>query len=420
MIKEQESNLGFELDEKQQEAIRLGLTYGVMVLMGGPGCGKTFTTDSILTVLQKLNKEVVLTAPTGKAAQRASEATGLPAETMHRLMRVENEESTPQSITADILTADEFSMADVPIVHHLCNAVSLNTRMEIVGDFNQLLSVGPGNVLKDMVESGVIPYVELTKVFRQAEGSLIIQNAHNINKGLPLKNARSAEDDFWIMTENNTKNLAASKTVNEEAFAEAVADMVCYLVSERIPEKRGINPEDIWVLSPTNKGPCGVDALNKRLQETLNPNPPDSVMNGSTRFGVGDRVMQVRNNYDLDIFNGDTGYVEYVNKEDGLLEVQFEGKESLVPIPFEELDGLKLGYASTIHRSQGSQARAVVIPLLMQHYMLLQRNVTYTGITRAKELAVMVGESDAIKLSVTRTDNTKRVTRLKQLLLDGM
>lgn len=421
LIDAEEKELGFTLAPKQREAAKMALTYKACILTGGPGCGKTATLNVILSLLKKLNVSVSLAAPTGKAAQRATEATGIPAETLHRLMKIDGkEDAKPQAITTMMLSTDEFGMVDTVLMKNICEAVDINTRMLMVGDYDQLLSVGPGAVLRDLINCGVVPVVRLDQVFRQAKGSLIIENAHNINKGLSLKNGKGPDDDFWIITDKNYQRLAHAKQSNEEhALALEVARFVSHLVSERIPEKRGIDPRDIWVLTPTNKGPCGVDYLNKLLQDVLNPSPESKIMSGSTRLGVGDRVIQTQNDYELEIYNGDTGYIEDIDYEEGVVHIRFEGRSQNTVIPFESLSGLRLGYAMTIHRSQGSQAKAVVIPMLMQHYKLLQRNLIYTGITRAKELVVLVGENDSIELACSRNDGDKRLTRLQQLMLDG-
>lgn len=418
-ITEAEELIGFQLAVKQKEAVRMGLTQMVSILTGGPGVGKTATLEILLSIYEKLGLSIALLAPTGKAAQRATQATGIDAETLHRAMKLENDNSEAKVIAADVVVVDESGMMCLILAGHFCSAVDMNTIVLFVGDYDQLLSVGPGSFLRDLIQSGAIPYTTLDQFFRQAEGSLIIKNAHNINKGLPLINGKGPEDDFWIITEKNYSTFATAMQPGGVGIAQAVAKYVAYLVSEKILERRGLDIKDIWVLTPTNKGECGVDSLNQIIQEAVNPNPEKRVMRGGIRFGTGDRVMQMRNNYDVDLFNGDIGYITDIDFDECNVIVAFEGKEVEHAIPFEGLSEIKLAYAMTIHRSQGSQSKVVIIPLIMQHNILLQRNTAYTGTTRASELVIIVGESKAIDLAISRNEGANRVTRLKKLLMDG-
>lgn len=415
-IQEAEDETGFELASKQKDAVRMSLTKTVSILTGGPGVGKTATLEIIISIYQKLGLSIALLAPTGKAAQRASQATGLNAETLHRAMKLESDNSEPKALEADVVVVDEVGMMCLVLSGHFCNAVTMNTIVLFVGDYDQLLSVGPGSFLRDLIHSGSVPYTVLDQVFRQAEGSLIIKNAHNINKGIPLVNGTSSEDDFWIITEKNYPLFVRAQESGE--IAASVAQYVSHLVSKRIPEKRGFDIRDIWVLTPTNKGECGVDELNKLIQAAVNPSPSKKVARNGVTFGVGDRIMQMHNNYDVDLFNGDIGYIKSVDHGECSLSVLFEGKDDEHSIPFENLGEIKLAYAMTIHRSQGSQSKVVIIPLIMQHSILLQRNTLYTGTTRASELAVVIGESKAIDLAISRNDGAKRLTRLKKLMMD--
>lgn len=419
LIAEEEATVGFQLAVKQKDAVRRGLTEMVSIMTGGPGVGKTSTLEVVLSIYGKLGLSIALLAPTGKAAQRATQATGLDAETLHRAMKLENDNSEPKAIAADVVVVDEVGMMCLILSGHFCNAVDMNTIILFVGDVGQLLSVGPGSFLRDLIDSGAVPYTVLDQVFRQAEGSLIIENVYNINKGLPLVNGKGPEDDFWVITEKNYSTFASAMQPGGVGIAQAVAKYVAYLVSEKILERRGLDIKDIWVLTPTNKGECGVDSLNQIIQEAVNPNPEKRVMRGGIRFGTGDRVMQMHNNYDVDLFNGDIGYITDVDQEECNVIVAFEGKSVEHTIPFESLSEIKLAYAMTIHRSQGSQSKVVIIPLIMQHNILLQRTTAYTGASRGSELVIIVGESKAIDLAISRNEGANRVTRLKKLLMDG-
>lgn len=414
LIEEVEKEKGFRLTEQQKDAVRMALSKSFSILTGGPGCGKTSTLNILLSLYDRIGLSVALAAPTGKAAQRASEATGRQAQTLHRLLGLGKQEE-PKKVEEDVLVIDEASMIDIPLMEKVCEALDYRTRVLIVGDADQLPSVGPGNVLRDMINSGMVPTVELNQVFRQAEGSLIIENAHRINAGKPLQKGERPEDDFWVISEENYKPLAA-----EDAVQKTAAEMVVRMVTERIPLRRGMNPDEIWVLSPVNKGECGVDNLNALLQKALNPNPDTKVEIWNRSFGVGDRVIQTVNDYDLGIFNGDVGRIVSIDEEEDLMMIRFEGRDDETVVPVEKGRNLKLAYAMTIHKSQGSQARAVVIPLLSQHYMLLQRNVLYTGVTRATELVVIVGQEKAIRTAIRRNDGVDRLTRLESLLIEQM
>jgi exodeoxyribonuclease V alpha subunit len=415
-----EGRVGMHLANKQRQAALMALRSRVCVISGGPGVGKTATTNVILAAMRAMDLTVALAAPTGKAAQRASEATGQQARTIHRLLGLKGGDSSDISpVQADVLLIDEMSMVDIPLMRHVMRGLKRRTALILVGDVDQLPSVGPGNVLGDIMRSGTIPVVMLDEVFRQAAGSLIIRNAHSINRG-QYPEVGTPTDDFFMLTEKNTQAIRAAMSIEDEeaipaSVAEACATVIRDLVTRRLPAKFGFDPvRDIQVLSPMNKGGCGVGNLNLLLQEAVNPTPSAAVKRYGSRFGVGDKVLQTRNNYDLEIYNGDMGIVEGVNDESSTLTVQFDNR--LVGVPYDDLDDMRLAYAMTIHKSQGSQAPVVIIPMVTQHWAMLQRNLIYTGVTRARKLVVLVGQSRAIAAAVRRRDAAQRITRLRQLL----
>ncbi len=396
------------LAEQQQAAVRMALTEKVSILTGGPGTGKTTITRSIIQLLLAKRRSVLLCAPTGRAAKRLSEATGLEAKTIHRLLEVKPAEGfrfardQENPLDADMVIVDETSMVDILLMNHLLKAVEAGSHLLLVGDVDQLPSVGAGNVLRDLIASGVIPVTRLDTIFRQAEDSYIIVNAHRINRGeLPIYNG-PARDFFLFAAEDPAR----------------AADLVLELVAQRIPAKFGYDPDrDIQVLSPMHRGAAGVGELNRRLQERLNP--PDArkaqSVHGSRVFRVGDRVMQIRNDYDRQVFNGDMGRVTALDLEEHTLTVNFDG--AFVGYEFTQLDELVHAYAVSIHKSQGSEFPVVVIPILTQHYMMLQRNLLYTGVTRAAKLVVLVGNPRAIAIAVHNDKIAQRNTRLTERLL---
>ena len=396
------------LAEQQQAAVRMALTEKVSILTGGPGTGKTTITRSIIQLLLAKRCSVLLCAPTGRAAKRLSEATGLEAKTIHRLLEVKPAEGfrfardQDNPLDADMVIVDEMSMVDILLMNHLLKAVEAGSHLLLVGDVDQLPSVGAGNVLRDLIASDVIPVTRLDTIFRQAEDSFIIVNAHRINRGeMPVCNGPAR--DFFLFTADD---------------AERAADLVLDVVAQRIPAKFGYDADrDIQVLSPMHRGAAGVGELNRRLQETLNP--PDArkaqSAHGSRVFRVGDRVMQIRNDYDRQVFNGDMGRVTALDLEEHTLTVNFEGAS--VGFEFTQLDELVHAYAVSIHKSQGSEFPVVVIPILTQHYMMLQRNLLYTGVTRAAKLVVLVGNRRAIAIAVHNDKIAQRNTRLTERLL---
>ncbi|PJB36789.1 MAG: ATP-dependent RecD-like DNA helicase, partial [Deltaproteobacteria bacterium CG_4_9_14_3_um_filter_51_14] len=404
-----EGRLSIELAEGQRQAVRVASESKVMVLTGGPGTGKTTIINSVLRIFQKLGVRVLLAAPTGRAAKRMSETTGFEAKTIHRLLKFspqkggfQKNENAP--LECDILILDEASMIDTLLMYHLLKAVSLSSTLILVGDVNQLPSVGPGIVLSDIIASGAVPVVELTEVFRQARESLIIVNAHRINSGeLPLKKERGYPgDDFYFIEQDDPER--ASKTIVE-------------LVTERIPKGFNLDPvSDIQVLSPMHRGAVGAGNLNDLLQKAMNPGE-EGVAWGARRFLVNDKVMQIKNNYDKDVYNGDIGRILRVDPESRVMVVSFEGRD--IPYDFGELDELMPAYAVSVHKSQGSEYPAVVIPVLTQHYMMLQRNLLYTAVTRGKRLVVVVGSKKALAIAVRNAKIERRYTGLCRRLKAG-
>jgi len=402
-----ESRTGKTLSLSQREAVGLVLSSKLAVITGGPGVGKTSTLDSILRILIAKRVRVALAAPTGRAAKRITEQTGIEAKTIHRLLEVSpkhggftrNEENP---LECDLLVIDETSMVDVPLMNALLKAVPSHAALLLVGDVDQLPSVGPGQVLADIINSGRVPVARLTEVFRQAAESRIVVNAHRINSGYLPEGAKGGENtDFYIV---------------DIAEPEEGVTKLIEIVSQRIPRRFGLDPlRDVQVLCPMNRGVLGARNLNHELQRVLNPNPTATVERFGWRFSPGDRVMETQNDYDRDVFNGDLGTVARIDDEEGTLVVNFEGRE--VVYPFGELDTLIPAFATTIHKSQGSEYPAVVIPVTTQHYAMLARNLLYTGVTRGKRLVVLVAQKRAIAIAVRGGQMKRRWTKLREWLL---
>lgn len=396
---------------QQLEAVRSALTEKVSILTGGPGTGKTTTVRAVIQLLKAKHKTFKLAAPTGRAAKRLSEATGEPAQTLHRLLEFKPFEQKKflrdrdNPLDADLIIVDETSMIDLLLMNSLLKAIDLTSHVLFVGDPDQLPSVGAGNVLKDMLTSGVMPVISLDVIFRQDETSLIVTNAHRINQGeMPL--FRDDARDFFLFQEEDPEQAAAR---------------VVELVTTRIPKRFSLNGvQDIQVLSPMHRGQAGVGELNNVLQTALNPAAPGKreTRHGSRTFRVGDKVLQTRNNYDKLVFNGDLGRIAEMDLEEQTLEIDFEG--TIVPYEFSELDEVVHAFAMSVHKSQGSEYRAVVLPILTQHYMLLQRNLLYTAVTRAKQLVVLVGNKKAIAMAVRNNKIAQRNTRLAERLKAGV
>lgn len=397
----------FKLAEAQRRAVRMALTHKVAILTGGPGTGKTTITRAIIQLLQSKGCSVLLTAPTGRAAKRLSELTGLEAKTLHRLLEYKPAQGnrflrdSENPLDTDLIIVDEASMIDILLINHLLQAVEAGSHLLLVGDGDQLPSVGPGNVLQDLIASTVIPVTRLETIFRQADDSFIIVNAHRINHGeLPLFPPETR--DFFLFHQEDP---------------EQATELVLDIVARRIPAKFGLDARrDVQVLSPMHRGPAGVSALNRRLQEVLNPPAADKtqITHGSRILRTGDRVMQIHNDYERQVFNGDMGYIIAIDLEDQTVTIAFDDTTALYE--FSELDAIVHAYAVSIHKAQGSEFPAVVLPLLTQHYMMLQRNLLYTGVTRARSLVVLVGGVRAIAIAVRNDKIARRNTRLAQRL----
>lgn len=400
-VEREEKRQSLTLSQEQREAVESACGHKVSIITGGPGTGKTTITRVVVRALKALGLKISLAAPTGRAAKRLSEATGFTATTLHRLLRYQpatgfefNEE---KKLSADVMVVDEVSMLDCGLCLSLLRALPLTCRLVFVGDENQLPSVGAGNVLGDMIESGVIPAVRLTHIYRQARESMIVVNAHRINEGeFPLgsPHAPPKADFFWVEKENLLE----------------LQSLVLRMVCERIPEAYGLDPmTDVQVLTPMHKGEVGTVALNRLLQERLNPHGRELVR-GQRAYRVGDRILQLRNNYDKEVFNGDLGRILAIDTEDETLQAEFDGRE--VEYGFDELDEIGLAYAISVHKSQGSEYPAVVMPVVSQHYMLLQRNLIYTGLTRARKLAVLMGSRRAMHMGLGNERGRQRHTSL--------
>lgn len=421
-----ENNLDIDLDGIQKEAVREAVGNGVFLLTGGPGTGKTTTINAIISYFESLGLSVLLAAPTGRAAKRMTEATGREARTIHRLLEVSHmaegqeefhrgmfQRNEDNPLEADAVIIDETSMVDVYLMNALLHAIPIGTRLILVGDQNQLPSVGPGNILRDILLSGAFPVVCLTKIFRQAEESDIIVNAHRINRGESIALDNKSKD-FFMMRRHDSQT---------------VLSVVAQLVRDKLPKYVGATPSDIQVLTPMRKGELGVENLNKYLQEAINP-PSPSKVEYETRgivFREGDKVMQVRNNYQIEweicskkgtlidagtgLYNGDMGIIRNINRFAEEMEIVFDDGKT-VHYPFTQTEDLEHAYAVTIHKSQGSEYPAVVLPILTGPRMLLTRNILYTAVTRAVSCVTIVGSEDTIRQMIGNANEQKRYTGL--------
>ena len=399
-----EERIGLTLAPSQSAAVRLALSSKVLVVTGGPGVGKTTIVNAILRILAAKGANLVLCAPTGRAARRMTEASGFEARTIHRLLEVDPasggfRRDADRPVDCDLLVVDEASMVDVLLMHALLKAVPDHAALLIVGDIDQLPSVGPGQVLADVIASGAIPVVRLTEVFRQAAMSRIIVNAHRINEGVtPDLGKPEGESDFYFVPADDP---------------ETAVPRILELVRTRIPRRFGLHPvHDIQVLCPMNRGGVGARSLNVELQAALNPAGERKVERFGWTFAPGDKVMQIENDYDREVYNGDIGRIEDVDPEMGEVTARFDDR--IAAYGFGELDVLVPAYATTIHKSQGSEYPGVVIPLMTQHYVMLQRNLLYTGVTRGKRLVVLVGQRKAVAIAVKAATGRRRWSKLRE------
>ena len=399
------------LSQTQKQAVKVALTSKVLVITGGPGVGKTTLVNSILRILKAKHLRIALAAPTGRAAKRLLECTGMDAKTLHRLLEtnpikgsfLKNEDSP---LDCDLLIIDETSMVDVPLMHAVMKAVPKNAALILVGDVDQLPSVGPGQVLSDLIQSNAIPVIRLTEVFRQASTSQIITTAHAINRGaMPdLSQHGNVEPDFYFI-----------QAITPEDALEKIIKML----KERIPLKFGFSPfTDIQVLCPMSRGIVGARNLNVELQKVLNPPTELSISRFGWTYDVGDKVMQIENNYDKNVYNGDVGIISAISHEESEVTIAYDDR--LVVYDFGECDEIVLAYAMTIHKSQGSEYPAIIIPLMMQHYVMLKRNLIYTGITRGKKLVIVIGEKKALAMAIKQRGEQRRWSSLKLRLEESL
>ena len=398
-----ESRLEIELAPSQREALARALRERLLVLTGGPGVGKTTLLRALLEILDTKDVRALLAAPTGRAAKRMAEATGRVAKTLHRLLEFDPRHggfrrNANRSLDGDLVIVDESSMLDVPLLGALLDALPEHAGLLLIGDADQLPSVGPGQVLADAIDAGTLPVVRLSEIFRQAKESRIVRNAHLVNRG-ELPELETAPDGDFFFVDADDSDTAAAKLVT--------------VVRERIPARFGLDPvRDVQVLCPMRRGRLGANALNTELQAALNPSSPaaDRVERFGNIFAPGDKVMQIVNDYERNVFNGDVGFVSEIDPVEGELAALFEGRR--VSYPFDELDSLTLAYATTVHKAQGSEVPAVVVPVTTQHFVMLQRNLIYTAITRAQKLVVLVGQRRALAMAVRSNPRTRRITKL--------
>lgn len=400
-----ENRLNIKLADNQKIAVTKALQEKILIITGGPGTGKSTITNAILLITQELTSSILLAAPTGRAAKRMAEITKKSAKTIHSLLEVNFKEGgfkrdRENPLECDLIVVDESSMIDTSLMFYLLRAIPAHARVLFIGDINQLPSVGPGNVLKDLIASKLVPTIELNEIFRQAQGSAIIQNAHRINQGsMPELRNQSANDFFFI----------------PESSPENILNQIVALVTVRLPHKYNLQPlRDIQVLAPMRKGVIGFDNLNHALQQALNPNRP-SIARSGRRLSIGDKVMQIRNNYQKEVFNGDIGTIESIDDEDQTLTIKMDDR--IIPYEYSELEEITHAYAVSIHKFQGSETPCVIIPVDTSHFILLTRNLLYTGVTRGKSLVILVGSEKAIGMAVRNNAIQKRYTGLKHFLL---
>lgn len=396
------SQSGLELDDKQADAVLMAASSKVLILTGGPGVGKTTIIRLILQLFQQEKKSCVLCAPTGRAARRLSESTGQEAKTIHRTLEFDPSvggfrKDALQPLEGDLFVVDETSMVDTVLMAHLIRAIPVHACLVLVGDVDQLPSVGPGRVLADLIDSRLIPTARLTRIFRQAGVSLIVRAAHSVLHGeLPVPSSSPKGDYFFVEAEQ----------------PQAIAEKILTMISDRIPKSFQFDPlRDIQLLTPMNRTELGAQEFNKRIQQLLNPpGQKPQIERFGAQFRLGDKVIQLRNNYQKEVFNGDVGFIEEIDEEEREVMVSYDGRR--VSYEYGELDEIGLAYALTIHKSQGSEYPVVVLPLHTQHFLMLQRNLLYTAITRGKKLVVVVGTRKALEIAVSRQDNRHRFTSL--------
>ena len=401
-----EQKNGLQLSDSQKTAITMAVQKKFCIITGGPGVGKTTVVNSILKIIGTRRVGVTLCAPTGRAAKRLSESTGQEATTIHRLLDFDPstfdfKRNADNPLSTDLLVVDECSMVDIVLMNQLLRAVPDSASVLLVGDVDQLPSVGPGSVLSDLISSTTVPVARLTEIFRQAASSQIITGSHAINRGLaPAVSKKGEQTDFFYLTAEEP---------------EALFTKLMQIVTRRLPEKFGFDPvNDIQVLAPMNRGGLGARSLNVALQEALNPHAHPRVTRYGWTYAPGDKVIQTVNNYDKDVFNGDIGRVKAIDIEEGELLIEFDGRD--VCYALNELDEIALAYAITIHKSQGSEYPCVVIPMAMQHYTLLERNLLYTGVTRGKQMVVLVGQAKAVGMAARTRKSNRRLTNLQTRL----
>ena len=397
-----------ELDEIQADAVKKSITEKILIITGSPGTGKSTILNIVIKFFQQQNKKVLAAAPTGRASKRLSQTTSIEAKTVHRLLKyqpklnkfIKNEQD---QLDADLVIIDEASMLDIRLFQSFLKAIKNETNLILVGDTDQLPAVGPGNVLSDIINSGIFTVVRLQKIYRQEGKSQIIFNAHRIRDGIFPVLKKSDYEDFYFI---------------EKIEPEQVVSLILDLITQKLPNKFNYNSlHDIQVLVPTNKGVVGVNNLNIKIQETINKNKIN-IFKGSIEYKIGDKVIQLKNNYEKDVYNGDIGFIKNIDFDLKELYIDFDGK--IVAYDFYDLDEINLSYAISIHKAQGSEFKCVIVPILTSHYMLLQRNLLYTAITRAREVVILIGSKKAIGMAVNKNIVEKRYTGLQELLQANM